>query len=228
LWKPALYKKSRSVTRNANSAVHSAPSTDLYLNLGNILWAVLFGWWLALISFILSFTLWWMPFGGWQYSRVLRELSYYILWPFDKYVEIIEDEFLINEEDINRRYNESNLNNNGDTNANNDGIDIEERRPLLSHRPSYIEVHRLNREKKNLFDQVGEMGPAGLVFYFWFYLIIGEYKLYIYIYIYIYKIVIHEYICFFNLNIYIIYLFSTFIFIGLCIVLACCNTYTNG
>ncbi|CAJ0827488.1 15097_t:CDS:10 [Entrophospora sp. SA101] len=185
LWKPALYKKSRSVIRNANEALHSAPSSDLYLRPGNILWAILCGWWLALISLVLSFTLSMMPFGGSQYARVLRELSCYILWPFDKYVEIIEDEFL--EEDDGHDY--ATFENDDGINSSESDINFDvgggrhrhrdneaaagERRPLLPHTPSFIEVRRKNREKKNLFNKVGEMGPAGLVFCFLFYLVIA-------------------------------------------------------
>ncbi|CAG8516639.1 23337_t:CDS:2, partial [Racocetra persica] len=91
IWKSALYKKSRSVIRDANSALHSTPTTELYLYPGNILWAILFGWELALVSFIVSLFLSITPCGGERYALVLRELSYYIFWPFGKYVEKIDE-----------------------------------------------------------------------------------------------------------------------------------------
>src|SRR5581483_10910262 len=93
IWKPALYKKSRSVTRDANSALHLTPTAEIYLYPGNVLWAIAFGWWLALISYFASIFLYLTPFGGRRYARVLRELSYYIFWPFGKYVERVEDEW---------------------------------------------------------------------------------------------------------------------------------------
>lgn len=89
IWKPALYKKSRSVVRKANKALHSAPSSapELFLNPGNILWFIVFGWWLSLVILITSITIMIIPFGGIHYGRVLKELSFYLLWPFGRYVE---------------------------------------------------------------------------------------------------------------------------------------------
>ncbi|CDS09952.1 hypothetical protein LRAMOSA02629 [Lichtheimia ramosa] len=89
IWKPALYKKSRSVVRKANSALHSSPSSspELFLNPGNILWVLIFGWWLALVMLILSVPLILVPPDGYAYGRVMRELAIYLLWPFGRYVE---------------------------------------------------------------------------------------------------------------------------------------------
>ncbi|KAI8372140.1 Sodium/calcium exchanger protein-domain-containing protein [Blakeslea trispora] len=91
LWKPALYKKSRSIVRSANLALHSVPSSapELFLNPGNILWCLLFGWWLSLIVCISAVVMTVLSFGlGRQYSRVLIELASYLLWPFGRYVEM--------------------------------------------------------------------------------------------------------------------------------------------
>ncbi|KDN52055.1 hypothetical protein K437DRAFT_254605 [Tilletiaria anomala UBC 951] len=90
IWKPALYKKSRSVTRNAETALHSMPSAaaERHLLPGNILWTVLFGSWLSILSFMLSIFLNFIPNGGSKYARVLWELGSYIFWPFGKYVEV--------------------------------------------------------------------------------------------------------------------------------------------
>ncbi|ORZ21313.1 hypothetical protein BCR42DRAFT_407281 [Absidia repens] len=89
LWKPALYKKSRSVVRRANNALHSSPSSskELFLHPGNILWFLLFGWWLAVVIFTLSMVMMLVPPNGRSYGLVLRELSFYLLWPFGRYVE---------------------------------------------------------------------------------------------------------------------------------------------
>ncbi|ORX98834.1 hypothetical protein K493DRAFT_257846 [Basidiobolus meristosporus CBS 931.73] len=93
LWKPALYKKSRSVTRSAYFALHSIPSPtgELFLYPGNILWTLLFGWWIALICLVVSVFLTFTPSGGKEYARVLRGLAWYLFWPFGRYVEGIED-----------------------------------------------------------------------------------------------------------------------------------------
>ena len=89
IWKPALYKKSRSVTRYADQALHSIPSAQAERHLlpGNILWAALFGWWLALVCFIISALLWFVPRGGRRYSYLVYGLGWYLGWPFGKYVE---------------------------------------------------------------------------------------------------------------------------------------------
>ncbi|KAI7891602.1 uncharacterized protein EV154DRAFT_507287 [Mucor mucedo] len=89
IWKPALYKKSRSVVRKANRALHSSPSSapELFLNPGNILWLLIFGWWLSLVILIMSLIITIIPFGGIHYGRVLKELAFYLLWPFGRYVE---------------------------------------------------------------------------------------------------------------------------------------------
>ncbi|KAF7721632.1 hypothetical protein EC973_004353 [Apophysomyces ossiformis] len=86
IWKPALYKKSRSVVRRANKALHSSPSSspELFLNPGNILWAVIFGWWLAAVMLVISIILLLLPPDGQAYSRVIRELAIYLLWPFGR------------------------------------------------------------------------------------------------------------------------------------------------
>ncbi|GJE91758.1 calcium/proton exchange-like protein [Phanerochaete sordida] len=89
IWKPALYKKSRSVTRYADQELHSVPSAQAERHLlpGNIFWAVAFGWWLALVCFVVSALLRLAPFGGKQYATLVYGLGWYIAWPFGKYVE---------------------------------------------------------------------------------------------------------------------------------------------
>ena len=89
IWKPALYKKSRSVTRYADEALHSIPSAqaERHLPPGNILWAVFFGWWLSLVCLAISALLWIVPRGGTHYSSLVYGLGWYLFWPFGKYVE---------------------------------------------------------------------------------------------------------------------------------------------
>ncbi|KAF8483109.1 hypothetical protein JB92DRAFT_3032701 [Gautieria morchelliformis] len=89
IWKPALYKKSRTVTRDAETEVHSVPTAilDWHFIPGNVFWAVSFGWWIALVALVVSGVLSFVPFGGRRYAWLLLGLSWYILWPFGKYVE---------------------------------------------------------------------------------------------------------------------------------------------
>ncbi|KAJ3769069.1 hypothetical protein FB446DRAFT_238009 [Lentinula raphanica] len=99
IWKPALYKKSRSVTRYADEALHSVPSAQAERHLlpGNLLWVVIFGWWLALACWVVSAFLYIVPKGGNRYANLVFGLGWYIAWPFGKYVEGIADD--VEEED---------------------------------------------------------------------------------------------------------------------------------
>ncbi|KAF0377007.1 Sodium/calcium exchanger protein-domain-containing protein [Gigaspora margarita] len=167
LWKSALYKKSRSVIRDANSVIHSTPTAELYLSPGNILWAIVFGWELALASFIVSLLLSITPCGGGRYAVVLRELSYYIFWPFGKYVEKIDEWSDETDEDgINMNhtgYHGSSLMGNG--------IDIENNvdNPLLGRRTASGSIRRLEREGPSCCG----IGLAEFVFYFLYFLIVA-------------------------------------------------------
>ena len=89
IWKPALYKKSRTITRNAEEALHSIPSAqaEKHLLFGNIFWTVLFGWWLSLVFVAVSAVLFLVPGGGRNYATLVYGLGWYIFWPFGKYLE---------------------------------------------------------------------------------------------------------------------------------------------
>ncbi|GAA6020553.1 hypothetical protein JCM10207_008666 [Rhodosporidiobolus poonsookiae] len=89
IWKPALYKKSRSIARHADAALHSAPSSTALHHLlpTNLVWTVVFGVWFFLLCTIVSAVLLITPWGGSKYGRVVWELGGYLLWPFGKYVE---------------------------------------------------------------------------------------------------------------------------------------------
>ncbi|KAL8276252.1 hypothetical protein RQP46_011326 [Phenoliferia psychrophenolica] len=89
IWKPALYKKSRSVTRNAETALHATPSSTALRHLapGNLLWTLTFGLVLVLVCAIVGAVLVCVPWGGDKYARVIWELGGYLFWPFGKYVE---------------------------------------------------------------------------------------------------------------------------------------------
>lgn len=101
IWKPALYKKSRSVTRNADANLHLAPSSQAehHLAPGNIVWTLLFGLWLALACIIVSAILWLVPWGGSKYGRVVFELGVYLFWPFGRYVEGWDQDAIVTTQD---------------------------------------------------------------------------------------------------------------------------------
>jgi Ca2+:H+ antiporter len=164
IWKPALYKKSRSVVRRANSALHSAPTTtpELFLYPGNILWALVFGWWLALVMHILSLIVLVVPPDGYKYASVLRGLANYLFWPFGKYVQRlvdIEPESLSNYD--NRQLSEDSQ---GDS-------DMDEDLGLISGR-RHKRKSRLEAFKDNTKELLS-LGPGGWAFYFLFYTILG-------------------------------------------------------
>lgn len=94
IWKPALYKKSRSVTRHADEALHSVPSyqAERHLLPGNIFWVFAFGWWLSLACLAVSAILFCIPRGGRQYANLVFGLGWYLAWPFGKYVEGDQDQ----------------------------------------------------------------------------------------------------------------------------------------
>ncbi|KAF5362953.1 hypothetical protein D9758_007146 [Tetrapyrgos nigripes] len=127
IWKPALYKKSRSVTRYADQALHSVPSAQAERHLlpGNLFWLVVFGWWLSLVCFFVSGFLYIIPNGGRRYSSLVFGLGWYIAWPFGKYVEGAADDMDVEEDEE-------------DDDEEDDGVDAE-------HSGSDAPTVRLNR-----------------------------------------------------------------------------------
>ncbi|KAF7299265.1 hypothetical protein MIND_00875200 [Mycena indigotica] len=94
IWKPALYKKSRSVTRYADQALHAVPTApgEHHIKFGNICWVLVFGWWLSGVCMVVSGLLRFIPQGGARYSTLVYGLGWYLFWPFGKYVEGEADE----------------------------------------------------------------------------------------------------------------------------------------
>lgn len=65
-------------------------TAERHLLPGNILWTLLFGWWLALACFIVAVVVSGAEIlvgGRGGYGQTLRGLAWYIGWPFGKYVE---------------------------------------------------------------------------------------------------------------------------------------------
>ncbi|ORY17774.1 Sodium/calcium exchanger protein-domain-containing protein [Clohesyomyces aquaticus] len=103
IWKPALYKKDRSVQRNAEGDIHSTPGlfVNNWIKLFNFAWTIFFGWWLALLAAtggILCFL-----FGFFdscmEYSVLLFDLAGYVFYPFGKYVKLMQDEAYAEEDE---------------------------------------------------------------------------------------------------------------------------------
>ena len=103
IWKPALYKKDRSVQKTAEGDIHSSPGERVnnWLWTFNILWTMIFGWWLALaaalgaiVCVVLAFT----P-GALDYGRVLWGLAKYLFYPFGQFVKLEQDEAYAEEDE---------------------------------------------------------------------------------------------------------------------------------
>lgn len=103
IWKPALYKKNRSVEKTAEGDIHSSPGgrVSQWLRLFNALWTVLFGWWLfiaAVLGALTCLALGFMP-GALDYGQVFWGLSWYLLYPFGKFVKLEQDEAYADEDE---------------------------------------------------------------------------------------------------------------------------------
>lgn len=103
IWKPALYKKNRSVQKTAEGDIHSTPGgyVSPWLVLFNFLWTLVFGWWLAaiaaagaLVCFLLG-----SVDGSTAYGKTLWGLAKYVLYPFGKYVKLIQEEAYLDEDE---------------------------------------------------------------------------------------------------------------------------------
>ncbi|KAH8820445.1 calcium permease [Xylogone sp. PMI_703] len=103
IWKPALYKKSRSVQKNAEGDIHSTPGgrVNNWLLFFNLLWTLCFGWWLALVTYVgalICFVFAAAP-SAIEYGRVLWGLAGYLFYPFGKFVRLEQDEAYAHEDE---------------------------------------------------------------------------------------------------------------------------------
>ncbi|KAK2610234.1 hypothetical protein N8I77_003684 [Diaporthe amygdali] len=102
LWKPALYKKDRSVQKNAEVDIHSSPGgrVSKWLLLFNIVWTLCFGWWMSLIAYsgaVVCFLFAAAPSAR-EYGRVLWGLAGYLFYPFGKFIRLEQQEAYIDED----------------------------------------------------------------------------------------------------------------------------------
>ena len=103
IWKPALYKKNRSVQKTAEGDIHSSPGGRVshWLLFFNVLWTILFGWWLGLVAFVgavVCFIFGAAP-SSIEYGRVLWGLAGYLFYPFGKFVRLEQDEAYAQEDE---------------------------------------------------------------------------------------------------------------------------------
>ncbi|ORY64151.1 Sodium/calcium exchanger protein-domain-containing protein [Pseudomassariella vexata] len=102
LWKPALYKKDRSVQKTAEGDIHSTPGgrVSSWLLSFNVVWTLVFGWWMALIAALGAITCFIFAAApsGRAYGRVLWGLAGYLFYPFGKFVRLEQDEDYLDED----------------------------------------------------------------------------------------------------------------------------------
>ncbi|KAI2617445.1 Sodium/calcium exchanger protein-domain-containing protein [Hypoxylon sp. NC1633] len=102
IWKPALYKKDRSVQKTAEGDIHSSPGGRVshWLLLFNAIWTLAFGWWMASFAALgaaVCFIFAAAPSGR-EYGRVLWGLANYLFYPFGKFVRLEQDEAYLDED----------------------------------------------------------------------------------------------------------------------------------
>ncbi|KAL6411373.1 Ca2+:H+ antiporter [Ilyonectria robusta] len=102
VWKPALYKKDRSIQKFAQADIHSAPGGRVsnWLLVFNLVWTILFGWWMASLAALGAITclLFSAAPSGKEYGTVLWGLASYLFYPFGKFVRLEKDEAYLDED----------------------------------------------------------------------------------------------------------------------------------
>ena len=103
IWKPALYQKNRSIEKTAEGDIHSSPGgrVSSWLWMFNILWTILFGWWLAIAAVLGALTCFLFGFtpAAADYARVFWGLSLYLFYPFGQFVKLEQDEAYAEEDE---------------------------------------------------------------------------------------------------------------------------------
>lgn len=88
--------------QTAEGDIHSTPGASIgpLLSLVNILWVLVFGWWLALASAIAGISCAiFCTHSAIAYGRVFFGLSWYLLYPFGNFVEFEQEEAYLEEDE---------------------------------------------------------------------------------------------------------------------------------
>ncbi|PWY64515.1 hypothetical protein BO70DRAFT_204119 [Aspergillus heteromorphus CBS 117.55] len=195
LWKPALYKKSRSVEKTAEGDIHSSPGGRVgnFLFLTNLLWTVFFGWWLALAAltgavacFVFAYSA-----SAIEYGRVFSGLSWYLVYPFGSFVRLDTDEnYAEEDEGEGRSISEYEQWQNGDLEHGRLFFGPRRNRSLVGRRRNSVDSaseqdsllgrtqrgsdreNSLSHPKRRLFGR-GEWTLGRVVFFIFFYFLVG-------------------------------------------------------
>lgn len=103
IWKPAIYKKFRSVQKTAENEIHSGPDVSVGrgLALVNLFWIPIFGIWLWAVTMVAGLTcyLCCCTESGRAYGDTLFGLASYLLYPFGKFIELVPEEAYLDEDE---------------------------------------------------------------------------------------------------------------------------------
>ncbi|KAJ5580113.1 uncharacterized protein N7459_006098 [Penicillium hispanicum] len=195
IWKPAIYKKSRSVEKTAEGDIHSSPGGRVspMLFLTNLLWSLFFGWWLALAALFAAIACFFFAYSSSAvaYGRVFSGLSRYLLYPFGCFVLLETDEHYAEEDEgEGRSISEYEQWQNGDlehgrlffgprrdrslVGRRRNSVDSAGEQDSLLGRPQrgQYEESQLPHSKRRLFGR-GEWTLGRVVFFVFFYFLVG-------------------------------------------------------
>lgn len=184
--------------RTAEGDIHSAPGGRIGLALFsvNILWLVLFGWWMAIITTVagLGCSLFGITESSRAYSWVLFGLARYLLYPFGRFVQLEQqEEYLEEDEGEGRSISEYEQWQAGDIESGRTFFGPHRSRHIVGHRRDSLDTISENdsllgssertglisgitaeRRKRRLFGR-GQWTLGRVMFYLWFYLVIGKF-----------------------------------------------------
>ncbi|KAF5131566.1 Low affinity vacuolar monovalent cation/H(+) antiporter [Metarhizium anisopliae] len=107
VWKPALYKKARSIQKFAQADIHSSPGSRVtnWLLLFNLVWTLVFGWWMAALAALGAVVclLFQAAPSSRDYGRILWSLAGFLFYPFGKFVRLEKDEQYSHEDGVEGR-----------------------------------------------------------------------------------------------------------------------------
>lgn len=195
IWKPAVYKKIRSVQRFAEGEIHSGPirKVSWLVWLGNIFWSFTFGllllfpFWMGAL-FLRIFCFW--TRSATVYSRTLFVVGKYLLFPFGISVQLRPDENYLEEDSCegttvaeyhewqttNTRHlfyapsNNSNTQPDSSDNLTSDNGNQTDESNATCRSDSSLSSHEIHRKLR--FFGRGDWTLGRIVFYFWFYIFI--------------------------------------------------------
>lgn len=183
IWKPALYKKNRSVQKYAEGDIHSRHGKDIswLVYVGNVLWTLTFGLILFLActtSALSCLILFWSP-SAQLYGITLLSVGKYLLFPFGICVQLYQDENYSREDsNVGHSYEEYALWQERDNrrlffgpmNSSVDAINCDSNVENSNNSNSSSFSNDLRR-KRRLFGR-GEWNLGRIIFYFWYYALI--------------------------------------------------------